>query len=301
MFRRGLPIILLFVIILMLLSILPVQGGSSLDSPQQTWPSRTPTSNAPPNPTQPPPGGGTSAPPSPEGSPPAASATESIPVTQPPLAADNLLPTAEPCQVPPTAMALGTVAVRSGPGIAYDQIGNLTFSEVRIIVGRTQYLPWWQIKFAGDQTGWVSAEAVDVQGYTANVPIVSPPLLDNTTPEPGPEWMPTADPICFMTVNAADASPSPIPVTQEPIETTETKMSQSVISEAPEASAGTPSPTEIITEVPKEQTTSEVLEQPNLVQEGSTGSGSNPNWILGLGLLFIVGAAAIYLIQRRSR
>lgn len=301
MFRRSLPIIILFAIIFMLLIIIPVYGDSSLGSPQQTWPSRTPTSSAPPNPTQPPPSDGTSTPPPPESSPTTLVATESASVTRPPLATKNFLPTAAPCQVPPTAMALGTVAVRSGPGIAYDRVGSLTFSEVRIIVGRTQYFPWWQIQFTSDQVGWVAAEAVDVQGSTSGVPIVTPPRMDGNTPEPGPEWEPTADPICIMTLNAAGASPSPVQVTQEPSKTAEVEASPTATVEQAEASVATQSPVEEDLEIPEEVATSEVLEPPDSDQVSSTENGSNPNWILGAGLLFIVAAAAVYLIQRRSK
>jgi hypothetical protein len=295
MFRRGLPIIILIAIILMLLMILPVHGGSSFDSPQQTWPSRTPTSSAPTNPTQPPPSGGTSPVPTTESSPPAPATAESPVVTR------SSLPTAAPCQVPPTAMALGTVAVRSGPGIAYDRIGNLAFSEVRIIVGRTQYFPWWQIQFTGDQIGWVAAEAVHVQGYTADLPIINPPLLNDNTPEPGPEWKPTADPMCIMTVVAASASPSPVPDTQESTKTTKAELSPTTASEPTEPPVATQSPTEVIVAVTEDQAAGEVLEQPNPEQESSTGDGSNPNWILGAGLLLIVAAVAVYLIQRISK
>jgi uncharacterized protein YraI len=197
-------------------------------------------------------------------------------------------------------MALGTVAVRSGPGTAYDRIGNLAFSEVRIIVGRTQYFPWWQIQYTGNQTGWVSAEAVDVQGYTADVPIVNPPLLDDNTPEAGPEWEPTADPTCIVTVNTASASPSPITVTQEPAETTGAEISPTWTTEAAEPPVASQSPTEVIAEGAEDQATGEISEQPNPEQESSTGN-SSPNWILGAGLLLIVAAVAIYVIQRLSK
>jgi len=300
MMRRILPIIILFAIIAMLMVIIPVHGDSSLDSPQQTWPSRTPTSSAPSNQTQPPPAGGTPAPPAPEGSPPAPDATGSVPATQPALPADEFLPTAAPCQRPPTAMALGASTVRSGPGIAYDRVGNLTFAEVRIIIGRSQYFSWWQILLANDQAGWIAAEAVDVQGDTSEVPVISPPLLDGSTPEPGPEWQPTVDPICIMTISADGASPSPIQVTQVPAENPGSEISISATDEQVEAAIATRPPVEEEDAVPDAGATRDVTEQPDTGQVRTTGNGSNPNWILGAGLLLIIAAAVIYLSQRRS-
>ena len=57
------------------------------------------------------------------------------------------------------SLAASDVIVRSGPGLDYDAIGGITYSEEVVILGREG--DWYRIQF-GDQVGYISAQYVDV-------------------------------------------------------------------------------------------------------------------------------------------
>ncbi len=57
------------------------------------------------------------------------------------------------------SLAASDVIVRSGPGLDYDAIGGITYSEEVTILGREG--DWYRIQF-GDQIGYISAQYVDV-------------------------------------------------------------------------------------------------------------------------------------------
>ncbi len=282
---------------LMLAWLLPAYGGIPQGGPQQTWPSRTPTSSSPQKPTEPPTdGGGDLGPTGVPGQFPTATAASTTgnlpqPATTAPSETFILVPTALPCQSPPTAMALGKVTVRSGPGINYEIIGALNFSEVRIIVGRSFDSPWWQIQLTPNDKGWVSDQAVTIQGFTETLPLVEPPPILGKTPTPGSPWEPTPNPLCIQ-VTAAEPMTSTQPAgTAVPLDAGEEEVPVQLVTEV--------SPT-----MPAESASGEISEDPDEPPvtseptEVTTESG-DLNWLLLGGVLFIIAGAIVYLVQRR--
>jgi hypothetical protein len=202
--------------------LLPTRRGSAKNIAFQTWPTRTPTPDSAP-PTDTPSGGnGSPAPPTstPEsGGTPAPGVTPSNTPEPGTTAtrAGGIVPTADPCELPPTVLALGMVNVREGPGIDYQPIGRLFYLDVRPIIGRSEFAPWWLIQLPDGIQGWVADRAVTAQGYTGFVPIVPPPLIGGVNPTPGLSWDPTPNPICTppptvsstRTPGTVDSSDSP--------------------------------------------------------------------------------------------
>ncbi|MCI0580022.1 MAG: SH3 domain-containing protein, partial [Chloroflexi bacterium] len=207
MSKRTLSLLFLFILALLLPLALPAHGEQPASGWLQTVPSRTPTPDTPPtvppppptDPPPPPPPGTTATPvpPTPQpGSSPTATSTTAAATNIAATPVGGYLPTAAACGQPPTVQARGRVNVRNGPGLDYDVVGELVFLEVRPIIGRAAEAPWWLIQLPANQEGWVADQAVAVQGYTGNVPVVESPLLDGNTPTPGPTWAPTLQPAC---------------------------------------------------------------------------------------------------------
>lgn len=183
-------------------SILSFETTAAMEPVKQiTIPSRTPTPGSIP-PTSPPPPAtstpGNSPPPATTQatSTPVAATKTPIPTTVVVTPIGGVLPTAQPCDTSPTIQTSSTVNVRLGPGTNYTVISQLVFAEVRPIVGRSKYSPWWLIQLADGTQGWVADSTVQVSGYTGNIPLVSAPAINNKTPTPGPAWNPTPVPGC---------------------------------------------------------------------------------------------------------
>ncbi len=316
--------------LLLLLAImtLPFQVGSVQGNWQeQTWPSRTPTPQGGPNPTNTPPpppptddpggggggGGGSNNTPTPQTGPTNTPVVEEFPTLTPNVTVALETPiggyeaTAEPCGTPPTVQALGVVNIRSGPGLEYEPIDSLIYLESRPIVGRAEFATWWLIQLPTNTTGWVANQAVSVQGYTGSVPIVEPPTINGVTPTPGPLWQPTPNPSCTP-------QPTPTPTNTavvEAAEPTNQPISNTDPTATPSATA-TPEPvppTETIAPEPEPATSTAVPsatadapspiteeETPDNESDGQTASASS--WILfaGIGLLAV---GAVSLIFRR--
>ena len=263
-----------------------VQG---LEFNYQTIPTRTPV---PPTATQ---SSGGGAPTATYTAQPQASPTSTLlPVTFAPTPIGGFIATAVPCGSNPTIQALGATNVRSGPGIAYDVIGQLVYLEVRLIVGRAGSAEWWLIQFNNGQLGWVANEIVLVQGYIPVIPIVEAPPLANGTPTPGPAWNPTPIPFCTVT---------PIP-TEAPTATPVAETAVILTSATPTPTATEPAPTEIRpTDTPIVQPTAVPL-NPTAPVETSVPTppeenGSNTGiLLLGLGLLIAIGGIVLYLRRR---
>ncbi len=199
---------LILIIALLSLSIVlpPVFGMRRVNSMSQTWPSRTPTSLV--NPTNPPSSGGNN-PVTPITPDPTSTTAQNAPEPMPtgdnssmPAPTENnsaIIPTANTCGIPPTVLALGSIAVREGPGLEYPIIGNLDYLDVRFIVGRAGFTAWWVIQFDQHQQGWVFDQAVQVHGYIGYIPEVNPgsQIEENITSEDN--WKPTPLPQCNPT------------------------------------------------------------------------------------------------------
>jgi len=76
-----------------------------------------------------------------------------------------------------TVIAYGRVNVRSGPGIAFDIIGELDVSETADAIARNNEMNDWLMIRLDDTEGWVAYFTVRVQGDTESLPVLVP---DNT-------------------------------------------------------------------------------------------------------------------------
>lgn len=308
---------LLLSVLLLAIALATRPGTAYTVDSQQTVPSRTPTAEATatagsdntPQPTEPantPPPGDTPPPPGdtppPDSSP---TATSTAAVTLAPTPEGGFLPTAEACSLNPTAQAFSKLNVRSGPGSDYDQVGRMNYLEVRPVIGRTAFAPWWQVMLVDGTIGWVADEFVVVTGYTGALPYVdAPPLPNGSTPTPGPRWEPTPNPICTPpptpTASAtpaptSTASPSPQPPTQAPAGADSSPTASPSPSDTPSpAASSTPlpsfTPTSALTSTPLP--TAEPLPVP---PAQSSGLG----WLPIIGAVILVGAAIVLLARRR--
>lgn len=129
-----------------------------------------------------------------------------------------LLPTATPrptaeatLQTVPVARILNRINVRSGPGTMYPVVGGLVPDARVEIVGRNDAADWWQVVFAQDATGWVSAPLVEVEGdpavvtVPANIPTPPPTAL----PAPTAPSAPTPSETATDAIASATAAPTP--------------------------------------------------------------------------------------------
>jgi uncharacterized protein YgiM (DUF1202 family) len=72
-----------------------------------------------------------------------------------------------------TATAYGTVNVRSGPGVQYEIVGQLSADERVPVTGRdSETSGWLQVILEDEINGWVASFAVLLDGDAADLPIV---------------------------------------------------------------------------------------------------------------------------------
>ncbi len=71
--------------------------------------------------------------------------------------------------------------VRSGPGVEYDVLGQLTQGETARVIGATVDFSWVIIEFRGQQ-GWLATYLLEVFGDRSTVPVIAAP----PTPTPPP-------------------------------------------------------------------------------------------------------------------
>jgi LPXTG-motif cell wall-anchored protein len=182
------------------------------------------------------------------------------------------------CGEPPTVQALALVNVHQGPGLDYPILSTLQRNEVKPIVGRAAFAPWWLIQLdAAGQFGWVADAQVRVEGNSANVRAVAPPPLNGSTPTPGAPWAPTPNPQCILTPSPT-ATEGARSAAQVNISATPDGGAAAVIG----SEAAPPAPTAV-------------------PLEPATG-GSAANLLLPIfGLLLIVAAIFVALFQRRRQ
>ena len=297
MVRRTLSFILTVVLLgvlgNILLSQIPARPASA-----QTIPSRTPTpSGAEPTST-----GGTG------GSLPTATRRQPqptatfTPMPLPPTPEDGFLPTAVPCDSAPTVRSrLSGANVRSGPGLAYEIVADLLLGEVRPIIGRAEYVSWWQITLADGTTGWIAGSVVLVNGYVGSVPVVEAPALESgTTVTPGTPWAPTPRPDCTP-VPTPVATPTPTP-SPEGLAATGTAQVENIGDPGkggPEETATSPAgeePVTAATEVSELPATRVIPTAEPLPTEGD--EAPSMSWIPLVGIALILAAGGIFLAQR---
>lgn len=218
-----------------------------------------------------------------------------LPVNIAPTPVGGFLPTAVPCGASPTIQTLGATNVRSGPGLAYDVIGDLVFLEVRYIVGRAETAQWWLIQFNNGQFGWVADEVVNVQGYTPIVPIVEAPPLNGVTPTPGAIWNPTPPPFCTVTPPPTD-TPTAVPTESAEVAQAVATASLPPTEPPPTATRPTSTPIAQATAVPLNPTAT----LPTAASADASDSGGSMGIIL-LGAAAILGAGVFFFLrQQRS-
>ncbi len=111
-------------------------------------------------------------------------------------------PTVPPATPTPIATATpegvwGTVDsarlnVRSGPGMNYDVLGQLSAGDVVFPVGANADFSWLVLPFRG-QYGWVAAYLVDLQGNLNRLPFIQPPPTPTVYVSPTPTPTPYPD------------------------------------------------------------------------------------------------------------
>ncbi len=258
---------------------------------RQTVPTRTPTP-LPPTATQ---SGGGGNNPTATHVPAAASTTPTstlLPVNIAPTPVGGFLPTAVSCSSSPTIQTLGATNVRSGPGLAYDVIGELVYLEVRYIVGRAETAEWWLIQFNNGQFGWVANDIVLVHGYTPIVPIVEAPPLNGSTPTPGALWNPTPFPSCTVTPAPSD-TPTAVAESAQVVSTpTETPTPTDL---PPTEARPTDTPIAQPTAVPANPGAPAATAVPDDASAESSGSGL---LFIGLAVVVAVGLGLFFLRRR---
>jgi uncharacterized protein YraI len=97
-----------------------------------------------------------------------------------------ILPT--PAGGAPSAVSIGNVNVRSGPGTNYPVYGMMPNGRSAEVVGKSQDGLWWTLKvnLTAQEQGWVSAENVNVTG-AENVPVIEAPPVPPTAEFSGPD------------------------------------------------------------------------------------------------------------------
>jgi hypothetical protein len=325
-------VFLSIVVLLLISTIVFLWSGDSSARPlhyQQTWPTRTPTSpSSPPTepptggqPTNEPPGDGTETPPEVDGS--ATPDADLTPILLAPTPVGGYLPTAEPCGLPPTVLALAAVNVREGPGLYYEVSNFLVYLEVRPIIGRAADAAWWLIVFPDDSEGWVFDQAVIVDGYTSNVPIVPAPPIDGSTPTPGSPWQPTPNPICTPlptsthtpTAEATAVGTRAAAVPPGNTSTSEPSTPTGTFTPTESAPADTPAPeptrtaestsmsdsAETISDVSQSEATPSEIEESSEEDTIPVGdeNTSGVSWLLVGGVVLIAAAVVIWLIRKR--
>ena len=136
---------------------------------------------------------------------------EALPATPLPLATSIPLPTLS--QTGDCTLATGSSAavnIRSGPGLDYGVVGQLSAQEVVPVIGGLPDSSWWQITASG-VTGWVAASVSRLGGDCSNVPTVTP-APDETQPA-------TATATATSTVPAPASTDEVQPFTSTPANT----------------------------------------------------------------------------------
>lgn len=95
--------------------------------------------------------------------------------------------------------------VRSGPGLQYDILGQLSQSEQARVIGTSIDYAWVIIDFRGQQ-GWLATYLLEVIGDLNTVPIIAPP----PTPTPGITPTATIAPEPDIVIDAAGVLPATI-------------------------------------------------------------------------------------------
>ncbi len=119
-----------------------------------------------------------------------------------------------------------SVNIRTGPGRAYDVIGQLRRgAQVRLIGANPDYT-WFVFNLEG-RTAWVTSQAnlVSIFGDVRTLPAIEPPPLPTATFTPTPTLTPTPQPLPDIVLLNAVLSP-PVPAPNQPFTLTVTLQNQ---------------------------------------------------------------------------
>jgi uncharacterized protein YraI len=96
----------------------------------------------------------------------------------------TLTPTRTPTLTPVLAEAIGDINLRSGPGLDFDIVGELTAGTRVPVVGRSINYPWLLVAWEQAPGGqaWVFEQLVIIHGDLTTVPIVQEPELPTVDP-----------------------------------------------------------------------------------------------------------------------
>ena len=327
--RRLLATIATAAALSIILLVIPVHGNRSEPSQLQTWPSRTPTSgsNPPSDGGQTPGGGDSGQPASPTPPPPAsgqegtavavtATASAATQAASSPVPAGTELPesaflaTAEPCGLPPTALAVEALTAHLGPGDEFGVVGRLRLLAVRPVIGRAAHAPWWLVALENGQAGWVPDQAVIIHGHTGAVEVIEAPFASGQTPKPLQMWNPTPNPICLTPQPAsADQSEGAPQGSQTAIAGGEASGGDAAAVEPAGSESGLP-----VTELSGQPAGDSAADDPQAAvpsdlesasdQRASLGdgdledNGGGLTWLLAIGIVMILGGAIAFLLQR---
>jgi len=182
---------------------------------------------------------------------------------------------------------------------------------------------WWLIVFPDDSEGWVFDQAVIVDGYTSNVPIVPAPPIDGSTPTPGSPWQPTPNPICtplptsthtpIAKATAVGTRAAVVPPGNASTSEPSTPTGTFTPTESTPADRPTPEPTstaestsmsdsaETISDVAQSEATPSEIEESSEEESIPVGDEdtSGISWLLLGGVGLIAAAVIIWLIRRR--
>ena len=308
----SLLIALVTLIFGLVIFLLPASGEGLRSDMSQTWPSRTPTSSSEPVKSATP---ENSKPNTPKPAQPDPSATSLSPgqqatqddtvIATPVVGNIARIPTALPCGVPPTVLALGPVSVRSGPSPEYQLLGRLAFSDVRIVVGRADSSPWWLIQFDELQRGWVSDQAVEVQGNISDTIVAASSSETGNTKFQESLWNPTPQPLCTPIGSNSASQLAEFPTLDTAISPGDISQEPAPIAAVTEVISRGPTPIAALAEDiaasvqsgdADQVATLVVLTEPLQSAERSTGS---LNWLPIAGLLLIIAGAGLLLLQSR--
>jgi hypothetical protein len=115
---------------------------------------------------------------------PTTAASQPPPAGQPtPTLPPPLLDTATATPCLPSAIATSNVNVRSGPGMAYDIVGNIPAGGSALVYGQNNDRTWWYIEFpsGSGQYAWVAASVTTAACIPSALQIVAAPPLPTAT------------------------------------------------------------------------------------------------------------------------
>ena len=112
-------------------------------------------------------------------------ATANLPTATPTsVGGPTATPSRTPTLVPVQVEAIGEANLRSGPGLDFDIVGQITVGNPVPVIGRSLQWPWYLVKWDESPSGqaWVFEQLVIVIGDITVIPFVDAPTLPTIDP-----------------------------------------------------------------------------------------------------------------------